>query len=69
MSKAEGGSLLLRFYEWLHRKLPRYVDCRPIHVEQSIKDAGFEIQYKERVSLFGLPGDIVIGTKPGLTER
>ncbi len=64
MSKGDGAPLLLKLYEWLHRKLPQYVDCRPIYVEQSIKDAGFGIQFKERVSLLGLPGDIVIGTKP-----
>ncbi len=64
MSKEDGASPLLRLYEWLHQKLPRYYDCRPIYVEQSIKYAGFGIQYKERVSLLGLPGDIVIGTKP-----
>ncbi len=64
MSKEDGASLLMKLYEWLHQKLPQYVDCRPIYVEQSIKDAGFGIQYKERVSLLGLPGDIVIGTKP-----
>jgi demethylmenaquinone methyltransferase/2-methoxy-6-polyprenyl-1,4-benzoquinol methylase len=64
MSKEDGASPLLKLYEWLHQKLPQYVDCRPIYVEQSIKDAGFGIQYKERVSLLGLPGDIVIGTKP-----
>jgi len=64
MSKEDGDSPLLKLYEWSHQKLPQYVDCRPIYVEQSIKDAGFGIQYKERVSLLGLPGDIVIGTKP-----
>ena len=64
MSKEEGASLLLKLYEWLHLKLPRFVDCRPIYVVQSIKDAGFRIQYEERVSLLGLPGYIVIGTKP-----
>ncbi|MGO9012519.1 MAG: class I SAM-dependent methyltransferase [Bryobacteraceae bacterium] len=63
MSKEDGTSPLLRLYEWLHEILPQYIDCRPIYVEQSIKDAGFGIQYKERVSLLGLPGDIVIGTK------
>jgi len=63
MSKEDGASPLLKLYEWLHQKLPQYVDCRPIYVEQSIKDAGFGIQHKERVSLLGLPGDIVIGTK------
>jgi len=64
MSKEGGTSILVRSYEWMHEKLPQYVDCRPIYVEQSIKDAGFVIQHKERVSLLGLPGDIVIGTKP-----
>ncbi len=63
MSKEDRASLLLKLYEWLHQKLPQYVDCRPIYVGQSIKDAGFGIQYTERVSLLGLPGDIVIGTK------
>ncbi|AIF68489.1 hypothetical protein PAP_00210 [Palaeococcus pacificus DY20341] len=62
MSK-EGGNVLLRLYEWLHEKLPQYVDCRPIYVEQSIRESGFEIKYKEEVKLFGLPGEIVIAVK------
>jgi len=69
MSKEGGTSILVRSYEWMHEKLPQYVDCRPIYVEQSIKDAGFVIQHKERVSLLGLPGDIVIGTKPISSTR
>lgn len=64
MSKGHGSSSILRLYEWLHQKLPQLVDCRPIHVEGSIQDAGFAIQYEEKVILMGLPGDIVIGTKP-----
>ncbi|WP_206205190.1 hypothetical protein [Thermococcus sp. GR6] len=54
---------MLRLYEWLHEKFPQYIDCRPIYVEQSIREAGFEIKYKEEVKLFGLPGEIVIGIK------
>ncbi len=64
MAKEERPSLLLRLYEWFHQKLPQYVDCRPIYVEQSIREAGFEIQFRQRVSMLGLPGDIVIGAKP-----
>lgn len=64
MSKEDGDSILLRLYEWTHKKIPQYADCRPIYVEQSIRDAGFEIQYREKVSLFGLPGEIVIGLSP-----
>lgn len=61
MSKNNRDSILLRLYEWMHKKIPRYVDCRPIYIEQSIKDAGFKIDYKEKMKAFGLPGEIVIG--------
>jgi ubiquinone/menaquinone biosynthesis C-methylase UbiE len=63
-SREDGDSILLRLYEWTHKKIPQYVDCRPIYVEQSIKDARFEIEYREKVRLFGLPGEIVIGVRP-----
>jgi len=33
----------VRFYQWLHRKFPGYASCRPIYVEQGVKDAGFNI--------------------------
>ncbi|MFQ5821450.1 MAG: class I SAM-dependent methyltransferase [Candidatus Heimdallarchaeota archaeon] len=64
MSKEDSDSLLLRLYEWVHKKIPNYVDCRPIYVEESIKEAGFQIKLKVKVKLFGLPGEIVIGVKP-----
>jgi len=60
MSKEDGESTLLRLYEWVHKKWPKYVDCRPIYVEQSLKDAGYDIESEEKVRLFGLPGAIVI---------
>ncbi len=60
MSREDGESTLLRLYEWVHKKWPKYVDCRPIYVKQSLKDAGYNIESKEKVRLFGLPGEIVI---------
>ena len=63
ISKEDGDSLLLKLYEWAHKKFPQYVDCRPIYVEQSIKDAGFEIKHREKEKLFGLPCKIVIAVK------
>jgi demethylmenaquinone methyltransferase/2-methoxy-6-polyprenyl-1,4-benzoquinol methylase len=63
MSKENGESLLLRLYEWAHRKWPKYVDCRPIYLEQSLRDAGYEIRKKERAKLFGLPSEIVVAVK------
>jgi demethylmenaquinone methyltransferase/2-methoxy-6-polyprenyl-1,4-benzoquinol methylase len=64
MSKEGEASTLLKLYEWFHKVLPQYIDCRPIYLEKSIKDAGFVIQNKEQISLIGLWGEIVIGTKP-----
>ena len=60
MSKENGESIFLRLYEWIHTKWPKYVDCRPIHVEQSLIDAGCQIKSKERVKIFRLPGEIVV---------
>lgn len=36
-------TLFVRVYEWLHQLFPKYLNCRPIYLEASISDAGFEI--------------------------
>jgi demethylmenaquinone methyltransferase/2-methoxy-6-polyprenyl-1,4-benzoquinol methylase len=33
----------VRLYEWLHQKFPKYASCRPIYVEQTIKEVGFNV--------------------------
>jgi len=33
----------VRLYEWLHQKFPKYASCRPIYVEQAIKEVGFNV--------------------------
>jgi len=63
ISKENGESLLLRLYEWAHRKWPKYADCRPIYLEQSLRDAGYEIRRKRKVKLFGLPSEVVVAVK------
>ncbi|MBA7708605.1 2-methoxy-6-polyprenyl-1,4-benzoquinol methylase [subsurface metagenome] len=51
----------LRFYEWMHQKLPKYASCRPIYVEQTIKDAGFDIVKREEFMIIKLvPMKLVI---------
>jgi len=60
ISKENGESIFLRLYEWIHNKWPKYVDCRPIYVEQSLIDAGYQVKSKEKVKLFGLSGEIVV---------
>lgn len=63
MSKENGGSTLVRLYEWFHKKWPKYIDCRPIYVERSLIDAGYKIQSKQKVRLMRLPGEIVVAIK------
>ena len=63
MSRGYGEPMLLRLYQWAHKKWPRYVDCRPIYVEGALKTAGFKIQSKQMVRLMGLPGEVIIATK------
>ena len=65
ISREDRQSVLLRLYEWAHKKWPRYVDCRPIYVQQSLRDAGYETKSKEKVKVFGLPGEIVVAVNAG----
>lgn len=60
MSKEGRQSLLLSLYGWVHMKWPKYIDCRPIYLEQSLREAGFKIRNAEKVRLFSLPCEIVV---------
>ena len=63
MSKKGKTGLLLRLYEWAHNRFPKYLDCRPIFVEQSLEDAGFGILTTVHMSMWGLPVEIVVARK------
>lgn len=63
MSRENGKSAPLRLYEWAHRKWPRYVDCRPIYLEESLINAGYRIRSKEMTRMVGLPIEIIVATK------
>ena len=55
------NSVVFRCYEWVHRTFPRYASCRPIYVEDSVRDAGFEIKRTEEMAIVGVfPMKIVI---------
>ncbi|MFH0768655.1 MAG: methyltransferase domain-containing protein [Chloroflexota bacterium] len=63
MSKENGESIFLKLYEWMHSQWPKYADCRPIYLEQSLIEAGYTIKSKEKVKLFRLPIEIVAAVK------
>lgn len=59
--KKEDHRILVELYEAFHHVFPSLVDCRPIFVKETIKDAGFRISDKKIMSLFGLPVEIIVG--------
>lgn len=60
MSKENGESIMVRLYEWVHRRWPKYADCRPIYVERALIDAGYRVQSKSMASMAGLPLETVV---------
>lgn len=65
MSKeGQKASLFLRFYEWLHEKIPKYVSCRPIYVEDSLREAGYRIIRMEEFMLARLIPVMIVAAKP-----
>ena len=63
MSKPEKINIITKLYEWSHRKFPKYIDCRPILVQKSLKDAGFHIIDSSEMMMWGLPVEIVFANK------
>ena len=56
LSREDGTSLMLRLYEWMHQRMPQYIDCRPIYVEQALKEAGFQVVHSEKEKTLGPTG-------------
>lgn len=66
ISRENGESRALRLYEWVHQKWPKCVDCRPIYLEHSLRDAGYKIRKRERLKLLRLlPLEIVVAVNGG----
>ena len=61
MAKQGRGSLSVRVYEWVHEVMPRWVDCRPIPVEDVLEQAGYEIVDLEERSMWTVPVHTMLG--------
>lgn len=53
----------VKLYEWIHRKFPKYVNCRPINAEKMLRAADFCIIEVAEKSLWGLPVETVLARK------
>lgn len=62
LSKEKAG-LMTKIYEWLHKKIPQYADCRPIFVRISLEEAGFQIVDVTAMPTWGFLGEIVVVKK------
>jgi demethylmenaquinone methyltransferase/2-methoxy-6-polyprenyl-1,4-benzoquinol methylase len=68
LSKENPGKFAVRVYEWFHAHLPAWVDCRPIHVQQSLVSAGFQVQQAKTQMLWRLPVEIVLAGIPAMAS-
>ena len=57
-------SIILRMYEWFHKTFPKYASCRPIYVEDSIKDGGYKITKTEELMMDGIFPMKIVVAKP-----
>lgn len=64
MAKKGEEGFAVRLYEWAHEKIPNYVDCRPIYVQEMLADAGFQVIESIEMMMWGLPVDAVLARKP-----
>jgi len=63
MSGSTNPGTMMKLYEWAHRNFEKYVDCRPIFVEQVLEDASFNILDATTLSMWGLPVKTVLAVK------
>ena len=50
----KGRHAAISFYKWLHRHFPHFIDCRPIAVDDCLRQGGFEVEPLSLDSLWGL---------------
>lgn len=54
LSKKQGSNVMTKMYEQAHQWFPRFIDCRPIFVEEAVSNAGFEMEDAKELTLWGL---------------
>ena len=63
MSDSGQTNAMIDLYEWLHRRWPHFIDCRPIDVVGVLQEAHFHASYSPATAIWGLPVVAAIGIK------
>ncbi|MFC2095824.1 class I SAM-dependent methyltransferase [Candidatus Bipolaricaulota bacterium] len=63
MEKKANANAMVKLYEWAHRTFPKVVDCRPIHADRALAEAGFRVTQQTEMRMWGLPVSIVLAKK------
>ena len=63
VSLAKRETLAVHIYEWFHRKMPDFVDCRPIYLQSVLQNENFTIERSMIKTMWGLPVEVVIARK------
>ena len=53
------------FIEWLHDRFEAELDCRPIHASLALEAAGFVVDRRVVIPLFGLRAEAVLALPRG----
>lgn len=56
-------NLMVKSYEWFHRRFPKMIDCRPIPIKEYISKADFGIINLIEMNMWGLPVDVILAEK------
>ncbi|MCJ7813342.1 methyltransferase domain-containing protein [bacterium] len=63
LAKREKPIITIKVYEWIHQRFSKYIDCRPIFVQRVLEESGLQIIDKIKLSMWGLPVEIVLAKK------
>ena len=63
MSNSRQTNAMIDLYEWLHRRWPHFIDCRPIDVVGVLQAAHFRARTAHVAAVWGLPIVAAIGIK------
>ena len=64
LAQSRRGGFTYRLYGATHKRFPTLLDCRPIPIERMVEDSGLRVTGRRRMSMWGMPVDVVLARAP-----